>query len=180
MSDPFIGELRIMSFGYAPRGWAMCNGQIMQISQNQALFSLLGTMYGGNGVQTFALPNLQGRVPIHTGPANVQGVSAGQESHTLSFSELPAHGHPIRAKAAASPAGPVGRAPNANKVLAEANAAVTGGTSPVNIYGTGAPTSVMAPAMIGLAGGSQAHENRQPFLALNICIALQGIFPSRN
>jgi microcystin-dependent protein len=165
MGTPFLGELKLISWNYAPRGWALCNGQFLPINQNQALFSLLGTMYGGNGQTTFALPDLRGRVPLHSGGSFTQGTSFGEESHTLTLSELPAHNHFVRASdAAATDAAPGGAA------LA---------SSPNTYVPFGNPTTIH-PGTIGNVGGGQAHENRQPFLALNWAIALQGIFPSRN
>jgi microcystin-dependent protein len=165
--DPFLGELRIMSFNYAPSGWAMCNGQQLPINQNQALFSLLGTTYGGNGQTTFALPNLRGRVPIHMGNGHTQGESAGQEAHTVTLSEMPQHIHFANASTNNAVNTPTG-----TSVLARSN--------PQQAYGAPSSLQLMAPQSIGNAGGSQAHENRQPYLGLNVCIALQGIFPSRN
>ena len=166
MSEPFLGEIKIMSFNFAPKGWAMCNGQLMAINQNQALFALLGTTYGGNGQTTFALPDLRGRVPMHFGGAFVQGQVGGQETHTLITSEMPAHLHSALGATAA---------PN--------NGSPTGHTWAMlssNAYSTLAPDVALQPASIGNAGGSQPHENRSPFLVLTFCIALQGIFPSRN
>lgn len=165
MAEPFISEIRIMSFGFAPKGWALCNGQFLPINQNQALFSLLGTTYGGNGQTTFALPNLQGRVPIHFGSGHSLGELGGQQAHTLTIPELPTHMH----QAQASPAN--GNTPiPTNGVLAAVN----------NLYGSATNLTALSPATITNAGGSQAHLNMQPFLALNFCIALQGIFPSQS
>ena len=169
MSSPFIGEIRIFAFTFAPKGWAQCNGQVLAISQNQALFALLGTMYGGDGITTFALPNLQGRVPAHIGGAAAiaQGQALGAEVHTLSQSEMAAHTHPFGAITAAA----------ATDSPADALPAATG--SP--LYASGqSPSVTLSPQMIGLTGGGQPHENRQPFLVLNVCIALTGIFPSRS
>ena len=179
MSTPFLSELRTFSFNYAPKGWATCNGQLLPINQNQALFSLLGTTYGGDGRTTFGLPNLQGRRPTHTGSGLTLGQSAGEEAHTLIVSELPSHNHPMLAKAASALTNPAGREPNANKVLAEPQTSSSPPT-PVNIYGTGSPSGTLVNAAVGYTGGGQPHENRQPYLTLNICIALQGIFPSQN
>jgi microcystin-dependent protein len=171
MSDPFLGEIKIFSFPYAPRGWALCNGQLMPISQNQALFSLLGTYYGGNGSTTFALPNLQGRASMHMGDGRVIGQQGGEAFHTLTPAEVAAHSHGLRASNN-----------NANLLLPN-NAIPARVASPM--YSAGTPTSqeisvAMHPLSIATAGGSQPHENRQPYLTLNICIALTGIYPSRN
>jgi microcystin-dependent protein len=164
MSEPFMGELKLVPWTYAARGWAFCNGQFLPINQNQALFSLLGTMYGGNGQTTFALPDLRGRVPMHVG-TNTQGASFGQEAHTITLNELPAHNHLVMANntSATEPA------PGGN-VLA---------SSPNTYVPFGNPTTIH-PGTFSNVGGGQAHENRQPYLALNWMIALQGIFPSRN
>lgn len=164
MAEPFLAEIRIMSFGFPPKGWALCNGQLLPINQNQPLFSLLGTTYGGDGRVNFALPNLQGCVPIHMGNGHTLGERGGEVAHTLSISEMSDHTHP--AQASASNAG----TPNpGNGVLAAAN----------NLYGSAASLTPLSPSSITNAGGSQAHENRQPYLALTFCIALQGIFPSQ-
>jgi microcystin-dependent protein len=163
MSEPFLGELKLMSFNFPPKGWAMCNGQVMPINQNQALFSLLGTMYGGNGQTTFALPDLRGRVPIHVAGGFTQGQAAGQEAHTLSSQEMPAHTHTVSASSSAgNAADPAALAQFSN-----------GYASPGNL------TTLQPPTILNVGGG-QPHENRQPYLVLNWCIALIGIFPSRN
>jgi microcystin-dependent protein len=167
MSDQFIGEIRIMSFVFAPRGWAQCNGQLLPINQNQALFALLGTTYGGNGQTNFALPNLQARTALHRGNGFVQGQLDGVEAVTLTSSQMPAHIHSAQATSANATTNT--GAPN----LAYAKA----GTA---IYGPLANATSMAPGTLSSVGSSQPHENRQPFLVLNACIALQGIFPSRN
>jgi len=167
MAEPFLSEIRIMSFSFAPKGWALCNGQLLPINQNQALFSLLGTTYGGDGRVNFALPNLQGNVPIHTGSGHTLGERGGEQGHTLSISEIPTHAHVAMASSSA------GDDPNpGGHVLA----------SPLNATYRAAPDSgtALAPQTVGTAGGSQAHLNMQPFLVLNFCIALQGIFPSQN
>jgi microcystin-dependent protein len=183
MSNPFLGEIRIMSFNFAPKGWVMCNGQLLPINQNQALFSLLGTTYGGNGQTTFALPNLQGRVPLHFGQAPglsnyVIGQAAGEYSHTLNQSEMAAHIHTMSVSNSGALQNATGRSP-AGHSPAQAVAATTP-VSPVSIYGTGAPSEVFASTAIAPIGGNQPHTNQQPYLVLNCCIALQGIFPSRN
>lgn len=166
MATPFIAEIRIFSFNFPPKGWAMCNGQLLPISQNQALFAILGTTYGGNGITTFALPNLQGRVPLHVGNNFNLGQSMGEETHTLIVSEMPTHTHtPVASSNAPDQAGPAGN-------FWASNTGSKPYTTPSN--------SSMAPGAIGVAGGSQPHQNLSPLLVLNICIALQGIFPSRN
>ena len=164
MSTPFIAEIRIVSFGFAPHGWAQCNGQLLPIAQNQALFALIGTIYGGNGTTNFALPDLRGRAPFHFGTGFNQGQVGGEEAHTLNLSEMPAHTHP----ASASPAA-------ASQVSPAGNLWANGG---VAAYGPG-PTAALDPNAILPAGGSQSHENRSPYLTLNFIIALLGIFPSR-
>lgn len=168
MSEPFLGELRIMSFSFAPQGWALCNGQLLPINQNQALFSLLGTTFGGDGRLTFALPNLRGRVPVCEGPSFSLGQTMGESSHTISIAELPTHTHGLQATtAAATTSSP------ANALLATSRGAP--------VYGpAAAAVGVMSATAVTQVGGSQPHENRQPFLTLSICIALQGIFPSQN
>jgi microcystin-dependent protein len=179
MAEPFLSEIRIFSFGFAPQGWALCNGQLLPINQNQALFSLLGTTYGGDGRVNFGLPDLQGRTPIHMGQGHTLGERGGEQAHTLSISELPTHVHTMNAQDAAADLGG-GQTPGPGKVLAQGIAAAVG-TPAVNIYGTDMASLVaMNPASIGNTGGSQAHLNMQPFLTLCFGIALQGIFPSQN
>jgi microcystin-dependent protein len=167
MAEPFLSEIRIMSFGFAPQGWALCNGQLLPINQNQALFSLLGTTYGGNGQTNFALPNLQGRVPMHTGDGHTLGEAAGEQAHTLGLSEMPVHTHVLSASSAAASA----VIPNNTLMLAQ---------SQFEIYRPPSNPGPMKAGTIGNFGGSQPHLNMQPFLGLNFCIALQGIFPSQN
>jgi microcystin-dependent protein len=165
MAEPFLSEIRIMSFGFAPKGWALCDGQLLPINQNQPLFALLGTTYGGDGRVNFALPNLQARTPIHMGSAHTLGERGGEQAHTLSISEIPTHLH----TAMGSPTNgntPVG----AGGVLAGA----------LNVYGPPTALTPLGPTSISMTGGSQAHQNMQPFLVLNFSIALQGIFPSQN
>ena len=166
MSQPFLSEIKIFSFGYAPRGWSMCNGQLLPINQNQALFSLLGTTYGGNGQTTFALPDLRGRVPIHEGNGHTLGERAGEEAHTVTLNEMPTHNH----FANASTNGPTVTSPNGDFWASNT------GFAP---YGSAADIS-MSPLAITNTGGSQAHINMSPYLTLNFCIALVGIFPSPN
>ena len=167
MGTPYLAELRIVSFNFAPKGWAMCNGQFLPINQNQALFSLLGTMYGGNGQTTFALPDLRGRLPMHVGSGHTQGEAGGSEAVTLSLSQLPAHTHFVNGTGAA--------ADTANPT----NAFWASGGQ--QIYSTGGSLAAMAPQAVPVQiGGSQPHENRSPILTLNFIIALIGVFPSRN
>jgi microcystin-dependent protein len=181
MGTPYMAEIRMASFNFAPKGWALCNGQLLPINQNQALFSLLGTSYGGNGQTTFALPDLRGRVPIHVGQGLNQGVVVGEEAHVLTQAEMPVHNHFIKAIAADAPALAVGRKADNTKYLAEAHAVISASSnSPVSLYGTGAPSLSFHPSAIGNMGGSQAHNNQQPFLVITFIIALQGAFPSRN
>lgn len=163
MAQPFIGEVRAVSFGVTPRGWALCNGQLLSIAQNQALFSILGTTYGGDGVTTFALPNLQGRAPVGEGNGIVLGESAGETQVTLLSSQIPAHTHPVYASSAAGGEDPTDRGPAAAKA-----------------YGPAMAPTNMAAQSVGSAGGSQPHPNMQPYLAISYIIALTGIFPSRN
>lgn len=165
MSEPFLGEIKIISWTYPPKGWTFCNGQFLPINQNQALFSLLGTMYGGNGQTTFALPDLRGRVALHVGAGFTQGQAAGQEFHTVTQSEMPAHNHFVNAVNGTANT----EAPAGNFLATQASA----------LYRT-TPNTTLAPATVTNVGGSQPHENRQPFIVLNFIIALQGIFPSRN
>lgn len=167
MAEPFLSEIRLFSFNFAPRGWALCDGQLLPIAQNQGLFSLLGTTFGGDGRVNFALPDLRGRTPIHMGNGFTLGQRAGEESHTLSTNEMPEHAHALSAtNATANTANPAGNQ------LAKA---LLG-----NTYSPPANLVAMDPGMLASVGGSQAHLNMQPFLTLNFCIALQGIFPSPN
>jgi len=185
MSTPFLSEIRIMSFNFAPKGWTMCNGQLLPINQNQPLFSLLGTTYGGDGRVNFALPDLRGRLAMHMGSAgfgsHTLGERGGEEGHTLIISEMAQHNHIPKAANVSADGGAAGKTPGNTKALAQAHAA-TGGSqpTPVSLYGTGPVTGVFTPTTITNTGGSQAHLNMQPFLVLNFCIALQGIFPSQN
>jgi microcystin-dependent protein len=164
MAEPFLAEIRIMSFGFPPKGWALCDGQLLPINQNQALFSLLGTTFGGDGRVNFGLPNLDGRTPMHMGNGHTLGERGGEQGHTLSISELPQHIH----SAQASPT-------DGDQVIATNNY-----LGPVyQLYGAPANLTSLNPAEISNVGGSQAHLNMQPFLVLSFCIALQGIFPSQ-
>ena len=179
MSEPFLGEIKIISWNFAPKGWAFCNGQLLPINQNQALFSLLGTTYGGDGRVNFALPDLQSRVPIHVGSSHTLGERGGEQAHTLSIAEIPTHVHGFNANACVtSPTN------NASQPLPGNNYWANEGKS---VYSTPDPNnpnslnlSAMSPQAVTNVGGSQAHLNMQPFLVLNFCIALQGIFPSPN
>jgi len=164
MAEPFLSEVRIMSFVFAPKGWALCNGQLLPINQNQGLFSLLGTTFGGDGRVNFGLPDLRGRTPIHVGSGHTLGERGGEQAHTLSISEIPTHTHVLSGTSSAGNA----LIPSGN-LLAKAN---------LPAYFTPDNLAAMAPGSIANVGGSQAHLNMQPFLILSFCIALQGIFPS--
>ncbi len=170
MTQPYIGEIKIFGFNFAPRGWALCSGQLMAIQQNQALFSLIGTTYGGDGIRTFQLPNLQGCAPMHRSNAYSLGTYSGEENHTLTLPELPTHTHLVAAM------------PAAGTTASESNAVLAAAATGSNMY-TPAGGSTLVPlaaATVGTAGGSLPHSNQQPYLVLNSCIALQGVFPSRN
>lgn len=181
MAEPFLSEIRLFTFDFPPKGWAFCNGQLLPINQNQALFSLLGTTYGGNGRTDFALPDMRGRVPHHEGGGFTLGQRGGEEAHTLTQSEMPQHIHFARANNSDGIAGVAGITPAATKSVARAVVSLQGGgTTAAQLYGTGAPDRAMHPSTIANVGGSQAHQNMHPFLVLNFCIALQGIFPSPN
>lgn len=164
MAEPFLSEVRMMSFVFAPKGWALCNGQLLPINQNQALFSLLGTTFGGDGRVNFALPDLRGRTPIHVGGSHTLGERGGEQAHTLSIAEIPTHTHVGRFSTTA------------------ANTDAAAGNVPAQtvsaIYGPPQSLVAMAAGSVGNVGGSQAHLNMQPFLTISFCIALQGIFPS--
>lgn len=166
MAEPFLSEIRMMSFVFAPKGWALCNGQLLPINQNQALFSLLGTTFGGDGQFNFALPDLRGRTPIHVGGGHTLGERGGEQAHTLSIAEMPTHTHVHNATSKDGDAAPI--VPVGNLFAKPALPA----------YGPDTNLAAMAPGTISNVGGSQAHLNMQPFLTLSFCIALQGIFPS--
>lgn len=171
MSEPFLAEVRMVGFNFAPRGWAFCDGQILPINQNQSLYSLLGTVYGGDGRTSFALPDLRGRTPIHFNSAHRQGEKAGEEAHSLDVNEMPVHTHTLQASGApATQAGPTGN------LLAMPSLSVGA------VYSTTAETQdvSLGASAIANTGSGQGHNNMQPYLAVNFCIALQGLFPSRN
>ncbi|HYW71904.1 MAG TPA: tail fiber protein [Pyrinomonadaceae bacterium] len=165
MSEPFLSEIKLASFNFAPKGWALCNGQTLPINQNQALFSLLGTTYGGNGQTTFNLPNLRGRTPIGMGSGHTLGEAAGTTAVTVNIQQLPTHLHALQASTT------VGDTPAANNTVF-ANAG--------NLYGPPNNLTTLDPTTVTSVGGSQAHTNMMPYLAVTFIIALQGIFPSQN
>ncbi|HEX7774003.1 MAG TPA: tail fiber protein [Pyrinomonadaceae bacterium] len=172
MSEPFLSEIKIVSFNFPPKGWALCNGQFLPINQNQALFSLLGTTYGGNGQTTFALPNLRGRVPIHMGNGHTLGEAAGTTAVTINIQQLPTHLHALQASTQQANVATLVTPPaNTPNILA----AVTGAQ-----YGPAQSLTTLHPTSVTNVGGSQPHNNMMPYLVLNFIIALQGIFPSRN
>lgn len=168
MAEPFLSEIRMMSFGFPPKGWALCDGQLLPINQNQGLFSLLGTTYGGDGRVNFGLPNLQGRVPMHMGAGHTLGERGGEQGHTLSISELPTHTHALTATSA-----------DAGSGVPPSNTAMLAKVSGDSIYAAAADLAALDPRACANVGGSQAHLNMQPFLVINFSIALQGIFPSQ-
>jgi microcystin-dependent protein len=167
MAEPFLSEIRIMSFSFPPKGWALCDGQLLPINQNQALFSLLGTTYGGDGRVNFGLPDLRSRVPIHMGSGHTLGERGGEQAHTLSISEIPTHTHTLNATSV-----------NGDLVIAAGNQLA--GSASQMYQAPDANLGAMNAGSVGNVGGSQAHLNMQPFLVLSFCIALQGIFPSQN
>jgi microcystin-dependent protein len=173
MSDPFVAEIRILACNFAPTGWAMCNGQLMPISQNTALFSLLGTMYGGDGKSTFALPNLQGSAPMFWGQGPGlslydQGQTGGSDTISLLSSEMPVHNHQASGASGSGPTSPATAAWGAGA-----------GRTPPPMYASGSPNVNMSANALGVAGGGLPHNNMQPYLVLNFCIAMQGVFPPR-
>lgn len=166
MAEPFLSEIRIVSFNFAPKSWAFCNGQLMPINQNQALFALLGTTYGGNGQTNFALPDFRGKVPIHSGNGHPLGQTGGEQAHTLTINEMPTHTHPVNATT------------NTASSLTPLNG-LFANTAPSELYNSSEPVA-MSPSAVSSVGGTQPHNNMQPYLVLAFCIALQGIFPSPN
>jgi microcystin-dependent protein len=178
MSEPFLAEVKIVGFSFAPRGYAFCDGQILPINQNQSLFSLLGTIYGGDGRTTFALPDLRGRTPVREGTGTSGhtvslGQKLGEETHALTTQEIPNHDHVASGAAA-------GETQNAASPAGALLATTAGGRRPLIPYGPAGSLVTLAGSSVGQAGNNQGHENMQPYLALNFCIALQGTFPSRN
>ncbi len=166
MAEPYLSEIRILTFNFAPQGWAFCDGQVLQVTQNTALYALLGNRFGGSPPTTFALPNLQGRTPIHAGNGHALAAAGGEQAHTLTTAEIPSHKHAVNASSTAAEL----NAPSSTTNLGSANNTYTAASNLVN----------MSPAEVSVAGAGQAHQNLQPFLALNFCIALQGIFPPRS
>ena len=166
MSEPFLAEVRMVGFNFAPRGWAFCDGQIMPIDQNQSLYSLLGTTYGGDGRTSFALPDLRGRTPIHVGNGHNEGEKSGEETHALSSDEMPAHDHTAMASSDNATA-----ATPADNVLSRTTATV---------YHTPTSLTSLNSQSVSSVGTGQGHDNMMPYIAVNFCIALQGLFPSRN
>jgi microcystin-dependent protein len=180
MAEPFLSEIRMMSFNFAPKGWAQCNGQLLPINQNQALFALLGTTYGGDGQTTFALPNLRGRTPIHFGSGHILGEAAGATAVTITQQTMPTHTHAVSARTDvvlpdAGPQDPTGKFYAAPQVSAQG-----GNITDVKLYADPSNLQALSPQAVSNTGGSQPHTNMMPFLTINFCIALQGIFPSPN
>ena len=176
MSTPFLAQIEIFSFNFPPKGWALCNGQLLPINQNQALFALLGTTFGGDGRVNFALPDMRSRIPISFGQASL-GQAGGEEAHTLVVSEMPGHNHVVNVD---STAGAANKPTTATVLGKSSGTSSTGQQLAINAYGTGSAATSLDPRTVSNVGGSQPHENRQPCLTLNFCIALQGIFPSQN
>lgn len=180
MGEPFLGEIKLASFNFAPRGWALCNGQALPVAQNQALFSLLGTTYGGDGVTTFKLPDLRGRVPVHVGQGIPWGGVGGEAQHVLTIAEMPLHPHALSVDGT-TPATSNSNVPNNGNALGASISHASSGTdTQLNIYNSAlASPAQVASQMVSNNGGSQAHENRQPFQVITACICLNGIYPSR-
>ncbi len=167
MANPFVGEVRLFAGNFAPSGWSFCDGQTLSIAENTALFSLVGTTYGGNGQTTFMLPDLRGRVPVHQGGSYLAGDAGGAESVTLTAAQMPRHTHAMQASTGAASA-------------AHGPSEVLGSSTAMNLYGSGAPNMAMDPNAITSVGGGQPHENMPPFVALNYIIAMYGIYPTQN
>lgn len=179
MSEPFLGEIKIISWNFPPRGWAFCNGQLLAINQNQALFAILGTTYGGDGRVTFGLPNLQGRMPVHVGNGITLGQLGGEAAHTLTVPELPAHTHVLNVDSTTAGSNNA-NVPSSTTVLGQSSGVTSsGGQLQIQMYAA-SPNSTTNPAMVGSTGSSQPHQNMSPYLTLNMIIALQGIFPTQN
>ncbi|HEY6621176.1 MAG TPA: tail fiber protein [Steroidobacteraceae bacterium] len=178
MSSPFIGEIRMFAGNFAPVGWAFCQGQLIPISENDVLFNLIGTTYGGDGQSTFALPNLSSRIPIHVGPGFVLGQSAGEESVTLTTNQIPSHSHPVRTATAAQGGGT--GTPGGNIIADETGATVNPQPHTYTAYVSNANQRALAPNSIQTAGGSQPHDNMVPFVVVNFIISLFGVFPSQS
>ncbi|PWJ58077.1 microcystin-dependent protein [Dyadobacter jejuensis] len=171
MAEPFLSEIRMVSFTFPPKGWALANGQLLPINQNQALYSLLGTTFGGDGRVNFALPDYQGRVPMHVSQGHRLGEKGGEQSHTLSVSELPSHTHLMSA---------IDPGSSDNNINNPSNSLFSN-SKPADLYqNTLANLTALSPNTIGGGGGNQSHINMQPFLTISFCIALQGVFPTRN
>src|SRR5436305_31910 len=182
MSSPFVAEVTMFGFNFAPKGWALCAGQLLPISQNTALFSLLGTTYGGDGRVNFGLPDLRSRLPISFGPQNTLGTRGGEENHTLISGEMAQHTHQMMADgttvAASNTSSP---GASGTTVMGNSGGIISPpGSFTVSIYSSAPVSGTLAPGVISNAGGNQPHTNMQPYLTLNFCIALQGIFPSQN
>jgi microcystin-dependent protein len=181
VTTPYISEIRLMAFPFAPKGWALCNGQILPISQYQALFSLIGVTYGGDGVRNFALPNLQGRVPIHMGPGYTLGQVGGESNHTLVVSEIAPHQHTLAGQNSISQTTAGMAVPDPTHYLANGQVQKDASTYvAANYYGTGAPNRTFSAQAIAGGGSGQGHPNEQPYLILNFCMALAGVYPSRS
>lgn len=181
MSEPFLGEIKIISWNFPPKGWAFCNGSLLPINQYQALFSILGTTYGGDGRQNFGLPDLQGRTPFHFGNGIVLGEKGGEQMHTLNIQELPTHTHPMSGDGQTAATSNTDT-PDGGKVFGQSEGVGGAQVQPfgANVYSSGNPNTPLAPGCVGPIGGSQPHQNMSPYLVLQFVIALQGIFPSRN
>lgn len=169
MSEPFLAEVKIVGFNFAPRGWAFCDGQILPINQNQSLYSLLGTTYGGDGRTSFGLPDMRSRTPVHKGDGHPLGQRGGSETVALAAAQMPAHSHAVKATQSAANVSPVGN----TVVLADTNKSLYADATVANL-------TALRSGTIANTGGGQAHNNMQPYLTLSYCIALQGLFPSRN